>query len=397
MNENQNQSPVEKTLKAPTQIIFTVVSAGFGVAAAMDLFGAVGLPLAILAAAMQTVLALSPRSRLKMTLTSLLAGVAAYAASAVIFTSIAGFELTTALAYSLAALYPTVMALPMILTVHRRSGRSLSIAASALLSFILWAGYVALSVTIEFGGLTVEHLRELIDRSFIPVKEAISSLTLDRGDTSVQLYSSVDIDAMLYSAKTLLIGFAAAALIVISYLATLAARLIAGCFDLLEYLPSSLRIRMRAIRGDDGPVIEMSRETVPWRIELDSVSAVLMLAAYAVSLLPVSGKALPAALTAQNLLLILSPGFIYAGVRDIFEGFGGGSGAPGRGCLVFIIGAALIYVNPMTLSVLLTVLGVISVLRENHRRDRAAKLAGQFSDKTDKNDDNDNGDNDRKE
>ncbi len=355
----------EGTLTLPGRSILLISSVLLSALTVLDPFGAVGLPLAVLAAGMLTVLSLRAGRSIPRALVVYISAPAALVAAVWMLVALRELPTETALISALPALWPAAMALPIWL---------------AIASAALWGVYFALSIQAAYGALDLETVKAVLDEAFIPIKSALASLTLDKDGTNIQLYADADIDAMIESAKTVLLGASGALLITASYLATLAARIIAGCFDLTERLPASMRIRMRAVPGEDGPTVELSHERVVWRIELDLISAIMLIAAYFLSLLLPAGT--PAELTASNLMLLLMPGFVYAGVREIF---GTGSG-PARGCSGVIFAGALVLLNPVTLAMLLTVTGILSVIRENRNRSRAEKLAQDLGEAARRND-----------
>jgi hypothetical protein len=259
--------------------------------------------------------------------------------------------------------------------VRLKKGRVVSIAAAGFTATLLWILYAVLSVHIEYGSLSLVNFKLMLDEAFVPVKQALEGLTYEKNGETVSFYTSSDIDLLVYNIKTMLLGSLTAIMMIVAYLVTLVSRFIANSFDQPGLFPVGYRIRMRRVINENGPAVELIRETVQWRIELDSVTAIIFIASYLVSILfsSSSGTSLSLTLTAQNLILILIPGFIYAGVRDIMLGFSGGAPILGRGCLMFAFAGVLVFINPLTLFLLLAVIGVSSTLRENHRRAEANK------------------------
>lgn len=369
MEENRDSSNKNNGagFRLPTRIVFCTAAVGFGVVSALNPMGAAGLPLSIIAAAMLTALALSygPDNTKVTMLFSL--GLVSYAISVFIFALLGQYPTNLSLILSAAALFPSILALPVYLTLRMKKGRAVSIAAAALSSMCLWLIYTALSIYAEYGACTIENIRLMLDQAFEPVRQMLESLTYDKNGETTALYNITDIEQIIYNIEIILLGTTAAVMTIVAYFTTLAVRLIVNCFDQQRLLPVGYRIRMRRVDGEDGPTVELSRETVQWRIELDSVTAVIFIVAYIVSVLFSSAdKLLLPAVAAQNLIIMLTPAFIYAGGRDILLGFG--SNSAGRGCALPVFALILIFLNPMTLFMLLSVIGVAATLKENHRR-----------------------------
>ena len=350
-----------RTFTLPAQVIFCIVILLFSFISALNPLGLVGLPTAILAAAMTAMLALSWQSSRAKLLFLVLLSVIPFAAATVYHGS---------LSLALAALFPLAMALPIFLTVRMGMGRAASIAGAAIGGMVVWLAYFALAITAEYGACNAETIGQMLDTALTPVKEMLSQLTFESETGVMPYYNAEDIELLLYYTKTLLLGVLAAMMLVNAYFVTLAARLISGIFDVETLLPMSLRISMRATMTEDGPKLDISRELVPWRIEIDSVTAGVFIAAYVVSLLLsfMGDGALTLYSALQNLVVILAPGFLYSGARDILLSLRGRASFGGLSKFALIFGAVLIFINPSSAVTLISALGVIVTLRENRLR-----------------------------
>ena len=373
-----------KHFRPPTVIIFSILVFALGVAAAIDPLGVGGLPLSILAAALLASLALDARGRGAVFF--VLGGISMLV-SLIIF-AIGGNGALEALRRALGALYPTAFAFPVWITLRRGYGRAVSIASSAALGTILWLVLAALDVYALTGALDAESIRMFIDACFEPLRNTLSGLKFQTFAGGQALLSESDIENLVENVKMLLPGAIISVMIVWSYVVTVGVRIVANTFDLSGMLPVTrcLIIRRRPIQPgenaetDDAPDAspreripfgtEVSFRDICWRIELDAVSAVVFIAAYLFSVLFSSsgGRNLPLATAAQNLIAILSPGFIYCGLREIFHPSGGG-----KGCFLIALAVVLAVLNPLTLVLLLSVVGVTAVLRESRARKQMTK------------------------
>ena len=352
----EGQNKREFTL--PAQILFCVSICLFGFASAVNPLGIAGLPLAILSAAMSVLLALAYRDdacRLGVLLT---VNLIPFIIAALVLRSVS---------HALAALFPLMMALPIWLTVRMHHGRSASIAASAVTAALLWILYLGLAIAAEYGACNRETIAAMLDTALTPVADALRKMTFEHEGETLPYYTENDIELLLYYAKTMLFGAIGAMMIVCSYLVTLAARLIAGVFLVTPLLPMGLRVMVRAQMTEDGPRVEVKQEPVVWRIEIDSVTASVFLIAYIISMiLSIAGNGSLTLYSAlQNLVLLLAPGFLYCGARDVVLGIRGKGSFGGISVFTLIFGAILFFVNPTSMITLLSALGVAVTLREN--------------------------------
>ena len=274
-----------------------------------------------------------------------------------------------ALTASLAAvLFPYVLALPIILCLRHRTGRTASIASAAVASLLLWFAAGALIHWLSYSALDAASIGKTLDRLLEPLRAYLAGFTYESGGETLQYFSEADIENLVGYTKSVLLGTAAAIMVVIAYFVTLLTRLVARSFDRESIFPVTRRIHVRRIVAPDGPTAEFRREDVVWRINLDNVTAFIYIASYMASVLlasPDGGVSVPGA-TAQNLTIMLTPGFVYAGIREIMAGFGG-TRTNLSGCLTFAAAAVLVFINPLMLVILLAVIGVVSTIRENLR------------------------------
>ncbi len=346
-----------------------------GVSFWRDMSGFFGLAGSVLAGAFETALALGYTSR-RLTPTAFLPGAAAYLAAFVCDLTVGGLSALRAAADALTALYPTVAAIPIWLTVREKKSRSESIMASASASAVFWTLCAGLQVLIRYGDLGADTIRLALSDFMSPLGDALSSLTFDHGNSSLPFLGDADIEAVLDLLKRTLIGSVGAMLTAMSYLMTLALRYFSEGFGIDSLLPSSTRLIISESENGEKRIDETD---LGWRIEPDSVSAAIMLISYMLTiLLGGLGSALPFTTAIYNIVLILTPCFFYAGVRSVIccftgspamnPGGSGRIGGIGRGCLIITVSALLFFVAPTSPIVLLTVVGVISVLTENHTR-----------------------------
>ncbi len=369
--KNDSQTVDRREFALPTQIAFCLAIGLFSFISALNPLGIAGLPLSIIAAAMNTLLALG-YSKSHGRLAILLAvNLIPFSAAAILMQSVV---------HALAALYPLVLALPIFLTVRMEQGRTASIMAAALCSTLLWLGYFALAIQAVYGACTPETIGLMLDESLAPIREMLGRLTYEYKGETVAYYGAEEIELLMYQVKTMLIGSIVSIMIVISYFVTLAARLIANVFDVTALLPSGIRICMRAHMEEDGPKVEFMQERVMWRIEIDSVTAILFIVAYIASFIFafMGDSSLIPYSAAQNLIIILAPAFIYCGARESVLSFRGRAsfGHINRFTLIFAV--ILMFVNPASIVTLISALGVIVTLRENRmKRDRDKIINGK--------------------
>lgn len=367
-NENKginNDTASEKLprLTLPSRIAFLSVICLFTLLWTVGVLGIFSFVLAVLASALNILWALDARDSKGGLLILLVANLVPFAAALLYLQSVTS---------ALNALYPLIMATAVCLTLRMRMGRAVSVIAAALPAAVLWFCTFAVTVYSQFGVLSADSVNSMLDLMLTePMTAYVEALAEQLGEEGAVLLNAVNIETLVYYCKSLLIGSITAVMIVWAYLVTLAARIIAGVFGLDVLLPTGLRIGMLVKRTQDGPTVELFRETVRWRIELDSVSAGVYIAAYLVSMLFASDEgALMPAVVAENLLLMLSPGFFYCGARDVVLGFRGKASMGKMSVLILVPALLLAFINPSVIVILLCAMGVVVTFRENGARRR---------------------------
>ena len=358
MENKNNGESVHLTI--PARIIFLAAVWFFSFVWSTGTAGSVGLVCGILAAALNIVVLLDVESSKPWLVCIAAVNLAAFVSSAIY-------------AYSfpvmLTALYPIIMAAAVYLTLRMKMGRCVSIASAAFCGTVLLLSAFAASVYSEFGALNAETVNLKLDSIYEPIIEYYNSLLTEISNEANITLAAVDTKKLLYYAKSMLLGSIGAVMIVLSYFITLAARIIASVFGADNIFPSGVRVGISAKITKDGPAVEIFREPVRWRIELDSVSAAVYLAAYAVSVLFASSENMSLPLmAAENLILILSPGFFYCGARDVVLGLRGKASMGRISRFILIPVLILSMINPASIVILLCALGVIVTFRENRAR-----------------------------
>jgi len=267
------------------------------------------------------------------------------------------------------ALYPLIMAAAVYFTLRMKMGRSASIAAAAFCGTILLLSALAAAVYSQFGVFNAENINAALDSIYEPIIDYYNNLLKELADEANITLAAVDAGKLLYYAKSMLIGSVGTVMIVFAYFITLAVRITASVFGVESLLPAGLRVGISAKLTKDGSTVEIFREPVKWRIELDSVSAAVYLTAYVVSALTASSDnvSLPL-MAAENLILILSPGFLYCGARDVVLGLRGKASMGPMSRLILIPAVILSIINPSSIIILLCALGAIVTFRENGAR-----------------------------
>ena len=278
MDQNQTASgrAPKPSLKLPARIVFLAAICLFSFISAVNPLGFLGLPLAILAAGMNIVLALGCTNDRGWLLCQLAFNLIPFAAAAIYMGS-------TALA--LTALFPLMLGMPIWLTVCTGKSRAVSITAAAICSFLLFTAYFALAITAEYGACNAQTVEAMLDEAFVPVKEMLSELTYAYEGEEIAYFNDTDLDNIMYSVKSLMFGVLASIMLCAGYFATLAARLIANTFGLGELLPCGMRISIRVTVEENRPVVNIGRETVQWRLEIDSITAWVYIASYILTVL----------------------------------------------------------------------------------------------------------------
>ena len=334
---------------------------------ATGILGALGAVLMLVAVAMNVLLLLEFDNFKVKIFILLFVNIIPFSAAAVFLQSVV---------MALGALYPLVMAMPIWLTVKKGYGRSASIALAAIGAMLVWCISFVLSIISELGAFNSETLGTLLDSIFDPYVEYFLSAAGSEDGGILSQITSADIDMMRYYFKTMFFGSIGMTMIVWAYFATLATRLVAKIFGASWRLPVSYRVGFRAKLTNDGPQVEVMHERVPWRIQLDVISVGVYVAAYIIAVLfaPSDGVLLTLYTVAINLILILSPGFLYCGLRDIVLGFRRKSTTGALGYITFAVGLVMMFISPISIVIMLCALGVIVTVRENRVRRNSEKI-----------------------
>ncbi len=348
-----------KTFKRPTQIAFLLFGFLLTFSSAFDPLGLWGFPAAAMSGAMMVMLGLSlaestPPKRWMFGLIPTVTVLLPYFAFLLI---------THSPTAALMTILPLALAAPIFLTLRMNAGRSVSIAAAALAAAVLWVLSFAL-ILFEGGELSGETVRAVLDEMFVPVEKMLASVTYEKDGQTVSYYSEEDIALLIYRFQTLMIGALGTVMIALAYLCTVFCCVIARCFGVEALLPQSLYIRLRRKKDGDG-IEEDSREALLWQIRISNLTAGIFTVLYLLSVF-IGAVQSPLAIALQNLMLLLTPAFLYTGARRIGRNLRGRSDAgPRLGCFPIGLGALLLIVNPPAAMMLLLVVGVTSVFREN--------------------------------
>ncbi len=367
-NEVNGSTPqnINKNLSKATQIAFLFAICVMSFLCALGALGIIGTVLTLIAAGMSVLLAFEFNKSTPKLLLLLFVNIVPFAAM---------FIYSGQLTMAMLTLCPLALSLPIYITVRSGLGRTASIAFAAIVIFALYAVHFALVVYNVYGALNIETIGTYIDEAFIPVAEEFRKLTAEVDGKTQPLFTEQMIDELFYYVKTTLIGSSAMMMLIFAYFATLATRLLAGAFDMSRYLPMGLRVHVRAVMAEDGPKVEVSREPVQWRIGIDSVTVFVYIAAYIISFLLASSDSNPGMvyLALQNLVIILSPGFIYCGIRDLILMIRGKAQKGAFGRIIPILALVFLFINPSLIVTLFCVLGLAVTIKENRAVKHAMK------------------------
>ncbi len=360
--EGPENMPEKKYLTTGTKIIFFFAIPILTFIYSIGVLGALGLPVMLIAAAMNVLLAFELEKSAPGLILLLLVNLIPFAAI---------YVYTLSFAAALNALFVLAFSLPIWLTVYMGRRRSVSIVAAAVPAILLFCAIFAVAVISEKGALNATTVTEVIDTALAPTKDALSEITYEENGAEKHLYTSSDINAMMYTVKSALIGSVASAMIVWAYLVTVAVRILASAFGTAWRLPLGIRVTIRGTMTKDGPKVNITHEPVLWRIDIDSVSVGVYILTYlAVLFGGVNGGMFYTVV--MNIFIILSPGFIYCALRNIVLGIRGKSSGK-LSLLPLIIGAVLFFMNPSFIVFILCAIGISAAIRDNMARREGMK------------------------
>lgn len=365
MNTEQTVPPKRK-LTTLAKVIFFLAVPLLTFADASGALGAFGFPVMLIAAALNVILALEFSDSAPMLLALLFVNLVPFATLTVMSLSFLA---------SVNALFVLALSFPVFIGVRMGLGRSTSIAMAAIAATLVWCVSFAFAVLSFKGSLGIAEITAYLDELVAPIGQELSQIGFEENGQTVPFFTSADIENLLYYFKSMLLGTAAALMIVWAYLTTLAVRIISTLLGTAWRLPGSMRVNVKALMTENGPKLEISHEPVIWRIDIDSVSVWVYIAVYIAMLIfgTAEGGMRLFHTAVTNMFIILSPGFIYCALREIFLGARGKTSGKPR-FLPFIIGAVLLFLNPSTIIYLLCAFGAVTVLRDNRLRRNSEKI-----------------------
>ncbi|MHB1150969.1 MAG: DUF2232 domain-containing protein [Eubacteriales bacterium] len=215
---------------------------------------------------------------------------------------------------------------------RRRLNRSKTMIA---ISAALGAGcvfYIFLALVLNWGGLSVTSLNAAYDSFMTGIRESFALIG----------FSNDIIETLIGYVLVLSPSMVVCLLLFTAYLTTAFYIMLCRLFRLEEKLLPSF----------------------PWQFEMSFVSACVFIAAYAVSLLFSSGKTTAISLTAENIIIILTPGFALIGLNRATNRIK--SRNSGFSTAIFgVIALTLFFYNIAAFFVSVSFLGVIGTMSDN--------------------------------
>ncbi len=360
--EGPENMPEKKKLTVGTKIIFFFAIPVLSILYSFGVLGVLGLPVMLMAVAMNVLLGLElEKSAPKLILLLLI--------NLIPFAAVYAYSMSVAAAVN--SLYILAFSFPIWLTVCMGLGRSVSIVASAVPAALLWILSFALAVISEKGALDITTVTEVLDTVFAPMKEAIAGMTYEENGVEKPIFASSDVSMMMYYIKATIIGSVTATMLMGAYFSTLAVRILASIFGVGWRLPSSVRVTLMGTMTDEGPKISVSQEPVIWRIDIDGVSIAVYIVTYLTAIFGgINGGMFYT--VAMNIFIILSPGFIYCALRSIILGIRKKS--PDRFRIFpLILAAVILFVNPTFIVFILCAIGISAAIKDNMARREGMK------------------------
>lgn len=192
--------------------------------------------------------------------------------------------------------------------------------------------YIALVLALNYGGLSTVAFRTAYDSFMVVIREGFTAYGLTE-----------DI-------ITTLIG----------YMLVLSPSMIICLLLFTAYLTTAFYITLcRLFRLE-----ERLLPSFPWQIEMSIMSACVFIASYAVTMLFTAGNATPLSLTADNIIIILTPGFALIGVKRAVSRVKTRSGGFVT-AIVGVIAFLLLFINITAFFISVSFLGVIETVMDS--------------------------------
>jgi|GEM_PF-2065431 len=222
------------------------------------------------------------------------------------------------------------------------------ITASAAL-IVLYAVYMLISIVTAYGALNSAVLELLWDDLTTPMRDAYLQMTVMSEGREIKLYSPEQVNTLI---NTIILYIPATVICVTNVIAYLSV-------TLYGWITRLFRIQ---------------RFLTPypaWTLELSVVSAYIYCAAYLI--ITFSGN--PMAIipvVAANILVILTPGFTFIGLRNLIRKFKSGK-ARKSAIILAVLSVIFLVISPSMIFYIMSLMGVIDTLIDHHTTKRTAE------------------------
>ena len=240
-----------------------------------------------------------------------------------------------------AAFYPSSIAL--VTAIKKKFSYTAVLITVSIALIIFYGVYLMISIPVHYGNLNPDTLQQFWNDATLPLRETYEQVTTIVDGEEVKVYSK---DQVNYLVTNILLYIPATAIC--------AANIIAFV--------------IMTIYNGLGSVFRVKRYITPrrtWKLRLSVISAYIYCAAYLTVIF--SGGSIIGTVTAvtSNILVILTPGFSFIGLRGLINKFRSGENKKIM-ILVIILTVLFLIISPSMLFYIMSLTGVIDTFLEHY-------------------------------
>ena len=240
-----------------------------------------------------------------------------------------------------AAFYPAAIAL--VTAVKKKFSYTAALITVSTVLIIFYGVYLMISIPVHYGNLNTETLTSFWNDATFPLRETYEQLTTVVDGEEIKVYSKDQVNYMVTNILLYIPATAICAANIIAFIMMTLYNGLATVFRVKRYLTP--------------------RKT--WKLQLSVISAYIYCAAYLIIIF--SGGGIVGTVTAvtSNILVILTPGFSFIGLRGLINKFRSGENRK-LTLLIIILTTAFVIISPSMVFYIMSLVGVIDTFLETY-------------------------------
>lgn len=232
------------------------------------------------------------------------------------------------------AFYPAGIAL--ILAVKNKQSRTATIISVSAILAVCYILYITSAVFIMYGAVNAETLKSFWLEATNPLRQSYSELTMIVDGQEVRYYSDKEIENLITNITVYIPAAIISAANIIAFIISMLYHGLAKLFRIRRYLVPSPQ----------------------WKLTMSVVSAYIYCGVYLIVIF--TGGSIMSTITAvtANVLVILTPGFSYMGVKSVIRRFKSERGRKVAIALI-VLTAVFLFLSPSMIFYIASLLGVV--------------------------------------